>query len=41
MRSTTVKPLTEQEIRASFVNASRREAKQASLPDLERLGDRW
>ncbi|GAA2483286.1 FBP domain-containing protein [Terrabacter carboxydivorans] len=37
-----MKPLTENEIRASFVNASRREAKQASLPpDLERLGDRW
>jgi len=27
-----VKPLTENEIRASFVNTSRREAKQASLP---------
>ena len=37
-----MKPLTEQEIRASFINASRREAKQASLPaDLDRLGDRW
>jgi hypothetical protein len=33
-----VKPLTENEIRASFVNTSRREAKQASLPpDLENL----
>jgi hypothetical protein len=37
-----MKPLTENEIRSSFVNASRREAKQASLPtDLERLGERW
>ena len=37
-----MKPLTENEIRASFVNASRREAKQASLPaDLETLGHRW
>src|SRR3954454_3566699 len=37
-----MKPLTENEIRASFVNASRREAKQASLPgDLDRLGERW
>jgi hypothetical protein len=37
-----VKPLTENEIRASFVNASRREAKQANLPaDLESLGQRW
>lgn len=35
-------PLTETDIRASFVNASRREAKQAPLPpDLERLGERW
>lgn len=37
-----MKPLTENEIRASFVNASRREAKQASLPtDLEGIGERW
>lgn len=37
-----MKPLTENEIRASFVNASRREAKQAPLPrHLETLGDRW
>ena len=36
-----MKPLTDNEIRASFVNASRREAKQASLPaDLD-LGARW
>jgi hypothetical protein len=36
-----VKPLTDNEIRASFVNASRREAKQANLPaDLD-LGLRW
>ncbi|GAA2747469.1 FBP domain-containing protein [Terrabacter aerolatus] len=36
-----MKPLTENEIRASFVNTSRREAKQANLPDLDRIGDRW
>lgn len=37
-----MKPLTENEIRASFVNASRREAKQAPLPThLESLGHRW
>ena len=36
-----MKPLTGNEIRASFVNASRREAKQAVLPaDLD-LGPRW
>jgi len=36
-----VQPLTDNEIRASFVNASRREAKQATLPaDLD-LGPRW
>ena len=36
-----MKPLTDNEIRASFVNASRREAKQATLPaDLD-LGPRW
>lgn len=36
-----MKPLTDNEIRASFVNASRREAKQATLPaDLD-LGARW
>lgn len=36
-----MKPLTDNEIRASFVNASRREAKQANLPaDLD-LGLRW
>ncbi|WP_418275324.1 FBP domain-containing protein [Isoptericola jiangsuensis] len=28
-------PLTEKQIRASFVNASQREAKQATLPDLD------
>ena len=32
-----MKPLTENEIRASFVNASKREAGQASLPDLAGL----
>lgn len=32
-----VQPLTEQEIRASFVNASKREVAQASLPDLGAL----
>ena len=37
-----MKPLTDNEIRASFVNASRREARQASLPaDLESLGAHW
>ncbi|XGX79366.1 hypothetical protein LQK93_02169 [Terrabacter sp. BE26] len=37
-----MKPLTEQEIRASFINASRREAKQASLPpELDRPAERW
>jgi len=37
-----VKPLTENEIRASFVNTTRREAKQASLPPgLESLGHHW
>ena len=37
-----MKPLTENEIRASFVNTSRREAKQARLPaDHESLGQRW
>ncbi|NAZ84482.1 FBP domain-containing protein [Kineococcus sp. R8] len=30
-------PLTEKQIRSSFVNASRREAAQATLPDLARL----
>ena len=30
-------PLTEKQIRASFVNASRREAAQATLPDLDAL----
>jgi hypothetical protein len=30
-------PLTEKQIRASFVNASRREAAQAALPDLDAL----
>ena len=36
-----MKPLTENEIRASFVNTTRREAKQATLPaDLD-LGPRW
>ncbi|NNG41005.1 FBP domain-containing protein [Flexivirga sp. ID2601S] len=29
-----MKPLTENEIRASFVNASKREAREASVPDL-------
>ncbi|ANC31792.1 Fibronectin-binding protein (FBP) [Isoptericola dokdonensis DS-3] len=33
-RETLVNPLTEKQIRASFVNASQREAKQATLPDL-------
>jgi hypothetical protein len=33
-RRTIVNPLTEKQIRASFVNASQREAKQATLPDL-------
>ncbi|EAQ00381.1 hypothetical protein JNB_09419 [Janibacter sp. HTCC2649] len=32
-----VNPLTENEIRNSFVNASKREVSQASLPDLESL----
>lgn len=32
-----MKPLTENEIRASFVNASKREAGQAALPDLSGL----
>lgn len=32
-----VKPLTENEIRSSFVNASKREVAQASLPDLATL----
>lgn len=32
-----VKPLSERDIRASFVNASKREVAQASLPDLESL----
>jgi hypothetical protein len=32
-------PLTERDVRASFVNASRREAAQATLPDLSAL--RW
>jgi hypothetical protein len=37
-----VKPLTDKEIRASFVNASRREIGQATLPpDLETLGAHW
>ena len=37
-----MKPLTDNEIRSSFVNASRREARQASLPaDLESLGAHW
>ncbi|MBA3843543.1 MAG: FBP domain-containing protein [Actinobacteria bacterium] len=34
-----MEPLTEKQIRASFVNASKREAAQATLPDLDAL--RW
>ena len=36
-----MKPLTDNEIRSSFVNASRREAKQATLPPDLDLGLRW
>ena len=37
-----MKPLTDNEIRSSFVNASRREARQASLPaDLDSFGAHW